>query len=467
MKIGKTIFFTALSLVYLFVLQYCYINYIAIEFGYLPYLPTIDIDISKVVISYITIIAICLFVPIKTQSCASFLLILCWISIIVPTISLYGIINGNDTCFWSISVAYFCMLLATYYSKNIKIKAFNRTYNRRIEINCINICILCGFAACLLTIVYGGLRYFNINFDFKMVYETREMIRHDSMLNTAIVRYTSLWSANFFLPCAIILSTYRKKYLRLAMAISLQLFLYFIFFHKVFLFIPVFCILVYLFVNKFSNYCWLLFGCILLTMSLYIAYTFEMKELPAMFLRRTFFVPAIANYSYFDFFVDQPMEMFRSIFPFRLFFESPFEEQFQVVIGTALSGGEYSMMNNNFFATGYVHFRELGTIGFALIVGVIIGLFDAVVNKSFNKNLSISLVALSFYTLFTSTDLLTGFWSHGILIAFFFIYTLTAASVNADTQLGFKMSRGDLRKRTNLVAYSRVFLSIIGRGSRA
>jgi hypothetical protein len=236
------------------------------------------------------------------------------------------------------------------------------------------------------------------------VYETRNKISEHSGFYTAYL-YSPLAKISF--PVLLVLSfELRKRFLTVIIFLSI-IFLFLVGAHKTVLAGLIIVVLFY-FKNYYDKIKWLLVALVTVTfLSLISFFLFEDVMLVSTFVRRPFFLPALLDIYYFDFFEDNFTYYSQSINRFKTF---PFDLEIPRLIGSTYFNSETMGANNGLFSDGYANLGILGVvINIIFFTSVII--YFRVINISQRFFGIIFLMFFSFYSSSFFTVLLT----HGVI----------------------------------------------------
>lgn len=164
-------------------------------------------------------------------------------------------------------------------------------------------------------------------------------------------------------------------------------------------------------------------GLIALTTLAY--HLFDFVPLIAFTTRRVFFVPASLNFAYFEYFSSAGHVWFATVLPAGLV---PYKFGFPTaqLVGDYLAPGSGLWANTGFIGTGFMHFGTAGVLGFAAILGALLGLADGLGRNEALWPVATILV-VPFVTTFTSADLPTALLTHGVALAMIFAVLLQPA----------------------------------------
>jgi hypothetical protein len=147
---------------------------------------------------------------------------------------------------------------------------------------------------------------------------------------------------------------------------------------------------------------------------------FDSESLGIITIRRMFFVPAYANFLYYDFFsMSHTMNWSDSRLTFG-FLENPYGMHGSRVIMNYYSDSSfyeklsnYNTANTGFIGSGYGHARFAGMIIYTVIIGILIRFADVVGSKIGYVTVTAGLSNYFATVLFSSSDTLSSFLTYG------------------------------------------------------
>jgi hypothetical protein len=250
---------------------------------------------------------------------------------------------------------------------------------------------------------------FNLNYNvlkFQDIYE----VRSESSTSIAIIGYVYSWLAKVIVPVLIALSLIKKKYPLTLFLIFVLLYLFIVQAQKSVFFSMLVVLFFFLFKDYYKKiyfFLALLFLVIVTLHFLSINYGLIMPE--SVLIRRVFFVPAILNNFYFEYFSEHSLYLSHSVLSY--FYEYPYDLPPEKLIGLEYFGSSDMNANNGFISDGFMNFGRFGVILFIFLIAVIVRIFDALkVNSRY--------FGVFFVMVFTliSSGFLTSLFTHGILI---------------------------------------------------
>lgn len=347
------------------------------------------------------------------------MIFLYFISIIVPMSSLYGFqAEMVSTKFMYMVVASFSLLVVSV-AKLPKIKVTRSSgffFKFLMFIFSIITLYVYGF---LMSI--GGIQ--RINFNLSDVYLVREELRDYS---APLINYFIPWDAYIINMTLLVLALYKRSYKLFYIVLLLQLFLFGMTNFKSFLFAPILVIFIFYFGNVKKLFLYLLMLSSIGLIAVYLVYQLTNDALvPAIFLRRLFFLPAQLHFFYYDFFsqnshvlLSNNMLSFMSQYPYNM----PIPE-----LISSFYIGKISNANTGYLADAFAQFGFVGMIVFSFILAVVLRFVDSL-SKLLPIQLSTTLITIPSMTLVNSA-LFTTLLTHGFILAILTTWTLSSQIV--------------------------------------
>jgi len=326
---------------------------------------------------------------------------------LIPTLSYYAMHSGSRAYMYAMFLSFICVVLV---SKLPITRIPTLKEGRKIGIAAL---IIMVFVVTVSLITNGGLNYFNL--DLSKVYEYRSKV--GNVIDTGLWAYINTWVFKVVNPALIGWALWQKKYQLVALFIGLQVIFFGISSHKSVLFYPVLILAVYFFINRPKALRYMTWGIIgVIAISSLSTLLFDYIWLSSLFIRRVFFVPAQLNFAYYELF-SRIGHVYLSNSVLSSLVTYPFDYNYVNMVSLYLLGHPDCACNNGFLATSYMHFGYMGMLIFSFFVGLLLWLVDILVHNRLPLWLGISIVAIPFFSLFTSADLSTALLTHGILIA--------------------------------------------------
>jgi hypothetical protein len=404
--------FIILCLIAYALLWFGYIKFIVPIFGYsgFKWMP----NNLKVVEAILAIVFFTILLPSKIQKPSDFFVHVHFLLPIVPMLVVYSAADfPREHLYYTLSS--FTLICLIRKIKMPKIKGTFISMHLMMWGLLIITTILIGGI-----LLHGGLQY--INFNPLNVYEYRSLAAHNL---PSIYGYLSPMVSKVLLPFILILAVYQRKLFVVCMALTGSVMMFALTNHKGSLIYPILALGIY-FVLNFKRH---------LIQLLILGYTFGILVslagffidgfgflLGSLIMRRGFFVPALLNFYYYDFFSEHPHTMFAQSRLTFGFVEYPYDIDASHLIGYHYYNNELTGANTGWLGSAYMHFGFEGMFLYALIIGSMLSMVDSFTKR---RDFAISGAVLfaPFLTLFLSSDLPTSMLTHGLIIALFLTWS--------------------------------------------
>tara|TARA_R110002073_G_scaffold335924_1_gene529501 strand:+ start:2629 stop:3900 length:1272 start_codon:yes stop_codon:yes gene_type:complete len=346
-----------------------------------------------------------IFVPHRLCKPSDFLFFIFFVLTITPMLSMYGLSNQPRV------YMYFCMLIFIIFTLVRATPSLRVPYIKNG--NQVAIIISGAFVALSVFkfIVTGAI--WNINFDLAKVYEHREQL--GDTLGSGLWGYIIPWTSKIFTLVILSIFLYNKKYLLALLVVMFQVLLFGITSHKGVALYPIFAIALFMLkdVKYILTYC--LLSLVVLLISCYLAYfIWNYEILASLFTRRVFFLPSLLNFHYYDFF-SKNGHLYLGHGILSPFVEYIYDIDPKRLIGSTYFGAPDMAANTGFIATSYMNFGFLGMIVFGFIAAAILKLVDGFSEGGKPSWFYISFISAPYFSLLTSSELLTSLLTHGLL----------------------------------------------------
>lgn len=408
-KIPKYIIWDIVGIIlFKIVLDYSYISFIVPIYDYMGF--TLDFNIIKYIEGWGIYIILYLLL-IKNKNHVLYMgLLISFLLLIPPTITLYSFKNEPSAFFYSMIIPYAIMLL---FISTKKVKLYYVSHSKMIAII---VSILVVFIVFLHYFTTVGLNH--INFDLSKVYELRRS-KVGIESNEGIFGYLNSWTTKVFNIFLIAIALLNKKYFLVSLLVIVQITIFGFSGHKEVLF-SLLLIFGLFFFDKVKHSSTIIIYSFIIFIILLLIYfqVFNEPMLPSILIRRVFFVPSHLNYVYFEYFSSHEY-IYWSNSILKNFIDYPYSVAPVFVIGGYL-GYPNMAANTGIFGSGYMQLGLIGIIIYVLILTLLINLVN-----QFNK-LPLwfinAILLMPMLTIFISSDLLTSLLTHGFLVAIIILY---------------------------------------------
>ncbi len=390
------------------VLDYSYVSFVVPYYEYMGF--SLDFDLVKYFEGWIVYLVLFLLLSRHKKHVLYMTLLISFLLLIVPTITLYSFKNEPSEFFYSMVLPYAGMLLAI---TTKRIQLYYLPYGKQIAIGLSIFMVSVVFMHYFLTVGVG-----HINFKLSEVYELRRS-DYGIASNAGIFGYLNPWTTKVFNIFLIAIALLHRKYLLIILFVVIQILLFGFSGHKSVLFSLILLAGLYIF-DKAKYHSTIIIYSILGLVSLVLGYFYIFQDLmlPSVLIRRAFFVPADLNYVYFDYFSSHDY-IYWSNSILKNIFIYPYEVSPALVIGDYLGYPEMTA-NTGIFGSGHMHLGIIGIILYMFIITILINLI-----QQFNKLpdwIINAVVLMPFLTILISSDLPTALLTHGLLMGVAILY---------------------------------------------
>lgn len=141
---------------------------------------------------------------------------------------------------------------------------------------------------------------------------------------------------------------------------------------------------------------------------------FKSANIYNYFIRRLFFVPALLNQYYFDFFTNYPIDLFRQSFMGKIGFSSPYENQIQKIISSVYFNTPEMLANNGLFSDAFMNLGTLGIFVMPIIICLLLRWLDYC-SEGINPFYLLTIMVNVSY-IFISSSFFTVLLTHGFIL---------------------------------------------------
>lgn len=374
---------------------------------------TANINLEKVIFSYLVVLVLGLLLPHTYRRPSDFSLTILLVFVLVPILSLWGL-RDEATSFACLAAGSFAFLLILMRIRflNIRKRLPRMALSRRAY------SILGGaFVLALLTRIMarGGLQYFNLN--FADVYKLRTIVGRE--LLSGPWGYIWIWCGKGFLVLGMAVALWSRRWKTFGVLVFLELCLFGFTTHKELVFYPLMIGFVYVCERKNLP----LVKTFLLSMSATIGVAALLDHITGnhlfsgLLILRTFDIVGINHFAYYHFFQSHPYLSFSNGILSRLI-ENPYRVAVPLLIGAGRYGPDsQAFANAGYIASGYMEVGVWGVWGYTAMVVVLMKLFDRLAEQTIPVGLVCAVMAVSIFQL-VNVDLPTALFSHGVGVNF-------------------------------------------------
>lgn len=400
MKVNiKKIFHFFILILLFFILENRYYNFVHKYYFYHHF--TYEFVLSKFIFSKFLFLISILFLLLKQSKFIYSLSILLNLFVLIPNLILYQYTDYPITIIFLILL--FLLLLPINFFKRREFKfAIIKENNKLIILTIAFIIFLIPFF-----IEYGFKFDFRVFSFGKIIYKIRENLDNSGNIFTAYL-YSPL--RLFILPCVLILSLIKRKWISFILASMAIIYLYMIFPQKSTFFALFITIAFFFYRDYFKKINFILISIMFILITCIIlseGFNYNLPE--SLLIRRTFFIPALLNDAYFTLFKNNYLFLSHSIL--SPFIGYPYDVKPAIWVAEIFFKTQMNA-NNGIISDGYKNFGIIGAIIFVFIAAYILKFIDKL-------NISSRFFGIFFLILrlFIGSALLTGLLTHGILVA--------------------------------------------------
>ncbi len=410
----KNIIDAGLILIIMLLFEVSYITFINKYFSFLGY--AFVFSFSKFAITKL-IILLAITINMLQNSINYFISSLFIVLMLIPNLIIYEFVPDVPLI---IPASILLTILLLYLISFIDIKTTKVYFINEHKILTISIISLLAFIP--IALIYK----LDINLNVLLLNDIYE-VRADGVKKMgAITSYIYPWIVKIIFPIALILSLQYKKRALFILIFIAQLYLFVVQGHKS-VFVSVFLIFFFFIKDYQKQVRVVLYGVLFVVFSTRLLTLFTGNILiESIFVRRTFFVPAINNVFYLDFFKDRPLYYSNSIL--KRIFDYPYHLSPAYLLGEKYYLAPKMSVNNGFISDGYMN------IG---VWGILINVFGVVIYFKLLSKINISpifsgILIIIIFTLISSY-FLTSLLTHGLLL-----FLLLSFIILQDTNKSFK-----------------------------
>jgi len=380
-------------------MMYGYIVFVYPMFNYSGFQYTWDTMkvIESFVLFFITLIFISTNLISKFMYSVNMLVLL---FMTMPNYVIYMFMNIPRAIPYSYFFMHLILILLSMTKINFKSYIISEKYESKVMIG-LTIIMLIPFI-----ITYGT--HLNLKvLIFQDIYKVRD---YSTRHNNILTGYFYSWLTNSVTPFLIIYGYVKKNYKYIIFGVITILYLYIIAAHKsVF-----FGLVMLLFLNLFKGYERKIFIIYLVMTSVVILGIAIFLHngnisIASMFLRRVFFIPALLNKYYFEFFDHNHIYLAHSIF--KHFIDYPYTMRPDHLIGATYFHNPNMGANNGIVSDGFMNFGYVGVAINIFIFGMIMKFFESV-----NINELLFPLIYAFIFSLNSGALLVVLLTHGLIV---------------------------------------------------
>lgn len=337
----------------------------------------------------------------RKSSFVSSLYLLLGLFIFIPGHILFSYSNGNRAVFYSI-ITFFAIIYIIAPLK-FKIKTLRASETVKYYL----------FFSFIIILFIPIIIDFGLNINPKVLLLSDIYVARSSFKSnlSSISSYSFWWLAKISVPVFLVYSIQNKKYIHFLVGIVILIYLFLISGHKSVYFTPILILFFYYMGKTYDKkLMFAMTGLLIFIILLNIPDLLINRNLfKSIFVRRIFFVPALLNEYYFDFFTNNHIYLSHSILSH--FFDYQFTADPAYVIGETYFNKPDMSSNNGLISDAYMNFGYAGVVIYSLIFATILAFFNSIeINHKYFG------IFVFYMMIFRGSAFLTVILTHGFWI---------------------------------------------------
>ncbi len=378
-------------------------------------------DSSRFLESIVAILLVVFFLPKSYKKPSDILLHTQFFFPILPMLVLYGAMDLSRFFTFYIVALFIAIIILS------RIRLFNSATGFSVSYGFLQqISLAWVIATILLIVAFGGMAYFN--FDLSLVYETR---RAAGASRPGLLSYIIPVTTKVVLPFSLILAIVNRRWWCVLSLLFSSIMLFGLCNHKSVFFYPWVVMFLFHLIHKKNVIGKLLLyfiGMLLFIQGMHLLLGGIAEVLVSWFMRRVFFVPALINYQYYDFFSQSPQLLWsNSSFTLGML-QQPYSLSGPFTMGYYYYGNFDCSANTGWIGSGFMQAGYWGMALYAGLISLLLGITDALAQNR-NKNIVTAIIVIPFFAMFSGSDLPTALLTHGILVALILLVLLPTKRV--------------------------------------
>jgi hypothetical protein len=410
-------FFVLSVLSFRITLDLCYIYYLADKFLDDPITPMpLNVDPAQLAISYLLLLPVALLVPHDKKNLNGIFFLAALAFLYVPMTSMIGLNAEKDVTMMLIVCFAVLVSLGWIALPNVRLPMLAVENGPRAAY-----LLSIGFVAVFVawSIISGAIH--GLSMSLTDIYLHRE--DSSSVLDAGAMAYVNLWAQKVFNPFLLAIGLFYRRRALVLVCLALQAYFFAVTQHRTHLFVPVLVFLVYLLYSRpfritHIYYLMSLSLAGVLMASLY----FDLDDLPAIVLRRAFFVAPSVTYDWIDYFKANPHVYFADNL-LRNYIASMYTgENLPSLMSQLVFSGKEFGFNVGLVGAGYAQLGMAGVFLYATLVGLFVWLANGLIRRGLPVFIAAAVLFDPLRTAWADSDVFTAILSHGILAGLVLIW---------------------------------------------
>jgi hypothetical protein len=413
-------FFDFVAIIFLKALIDISAYYVLAE-NFQPYTLQLNLNVFKLVESYILILAVSFFLPTDSSRISTIGIWLLFLMSYLPLLTVFAMSDFSRE--WSYMCSFFWILVCLLLKSLPRVSGFPvLKHRKKILLAIIYSAYISIFIAAIMLLKKSGNE---INFNLNDVYEARAQYAEAAGSFDGYIMNIAALVIN---PILFGLGLVRRKKAFLLLSILSQIILFSVTGFKFYLFsLPLVYFIYFLYEKGWLKISVIANFLSLLAISSLISY-FALDDvwLSMLFTNRLLILPAVISCYHYDFFsVNEPIYLSQSILSFTN--KSSYTEFSYNIISDIYFSDPESSANTGMLGDAYMNFRLLGLISLAIFLSFILKLADSL---SYKKDIRLVAAVFCMPILFLVNATFFGvFFTGGMIFSFVLVYLLPEQKV--------------------------------------
>lgn len=372
----------------------------------------LHLDSLKLIESYLLLIIIFLLMPKSSKKLSN---IMVWLLILLSYIPMLTIFAFKDeTRIFMYAVTAFWVLV--FFLLHMPMPSVSLAPLKQSGIIRYSIFVCLGVIIFLLIYKYLGPRF---SFDLTKVYDIR---REYVAAEIPLAGYLFSWMAKVVNPVFFALFIRRRKWFPVALIVVLQMLLFSVTGHKVYLFALPFVLALMWIVTRRNPLTYMAVGLVAVVLLGMLSYwLIDDLRISSLFARRTLLLPAQLSFLYYDFFSQNELVFFSTS---RLGFllDYPYHLAPGYLIGEVYFDRPIMNAVTGVAGDAYMNFGFIGLALWGILLAIVLKLVDTC-SRKVDLRVGVAAIAIPVISL-TNSALTTVFLTHGLFLALILLYLL-------------------------------------------
>jgi hypothetical protein len=408
-------------LLYKTVLDISYVVYISEYLSISGDFYALDVNWLKIVESFLLLAIVCGLIE-RRKNPSSWILLGGLVTLLVPSLSLYGLMSGDRTFTIVYCIAFILVITISRYTKTLRIPKIR--YGNKLTIMLSWVTVLGSFLILFVNVgvLAVGESMFNPRFYF-----FRDIVKERFFSDSWIAAYPvsfSLFVCQGFLIVDVIHNNRRWLY---SVVVLVPLMLAWMTTQKKALLLGLLFVFLYYLAERHESFTKLLNYWTLFVAGLLSAAMVLPKKLPytipfSQIFDRLLYTPARLNYAYNHFFSENEYVLLSSTH-IPVPFDYPYREIPTKLVSSRVFYTD-SVASAGWIASSFMHFGHLGVVIYAILIGLLLVLVNSAVNQRIDAAVGVAVSTPPIFNMFLQKSFTSSMFSGGVglLIILLIVY---------------------------------------------